>query len=193
MYQRGSARVLMSLMAFCAIIGRYQAFAAGPRKAQHLVKVDVESLLAAHTDKGIDPRLGTDTRGRLLKVFDYTSYVLIKHENASIVCGQAVAFNLPRGRILHVDPLAIKGNMIAMELVLFQGSRSVMRTDIKLIKAGAIMIVGPRSLGETYITTIEASEIDGSSPQDGSSGSGGAPNFGETPSPSTVRTGAPAQ
>ena len=180
-------------LALCAVMGRYQAFAASPHKVRHVVKIDVESLLAAHTDKGFDPRLGPDTKGRLLKVFDYTSYVLLRHEHASIGCGQAVAFNLPRGRILHVDPIAIEGNMIAMELVLFEGVRSVMRTDIKIIKAGEIMIVGPRFLGETYITTIEASYIGDSSAADGSPDPSDSADSGETPTPSTVRTGAPAQ
>lgn len=179
-------------MALCALGGPCQAFAASGHKARNLVKVEVESLLAAHTDKGMDPRLGADTRGRLQKVFDYTSYVLLKRTGASVGCGQAVAFNLPHGRILHVDPISIDGNMIALEIVLFEGARSVMRTDIKMMNAGAIMIVGPRFPGETYITTIEANAI-GHSGRDGSSDSGGSANYGESAGSSTVRTGAPAQ
>ena len=130
----------------------------------------------------------------MLKVFDYTSYALLKHEHASIGCGQAVAFNLPRGRILHVDPIRVEGNMIAMELVLFEGVHLVMRTEIKLMKTGAIMIVGPRSLGETYITTIEASDLDGSSAPGGSSGDpGDSADFDQTSPASTTRAGVPRQ
>jgi hypothetical protein len=172
--------------------GPCRAFAAGGNRARHLVKVEVESLLAAHTDKGIDPRLGPITRGRLRQVFDYTSYVLLKQEKAAVGCGQAVAFNLPQGRILHVNPISIEGNMIALELVLFEGAHSVMRTDIKMINAGAIMIVGPRFPGQTYITTIEANEA-GASDRDDSSDSGGSIGYGEPSGSPTVRTGAHSQ
>jgi hypothetical protein len=90
----------------------------------------------------------------LKTVFDYTSYRLVKHEEAGTESGQPVAFNLPGGRILHVEPLAIEGNMVAMELVLFAGAHSIMRTELKMMKGGALILVGPRSPGETYITTI---------------------------------------
>jgi len=154
----------MWLAALYAASSGYQAFAHPPLQSPPMVSVEVESLMAADTHKGIDPRLGADTRGRLSKVFNYTSYVLLKHQQASTPCGQAVAFNLPGGRILHVAPMAIEGDMIAMELMLFEGVRSVMHTDIKMMKSGAIMIVGPRYPQQTYITTIEASEISGNTP-----------------------------
>jgi hypothetical protein len=158
MYRRRTVRLLIWLLALSAMTGQYQAFAQSPQ-SHRAIRVDVESLVAADTHKGIDPRLGADTTGRLRKVFDYTSYVLLKREQASTVCGQAVAFNLPGGRILHVAPMAVEGNMIALELVLFEGARSVMRTDIKMMKAGAIMIVGPHYPRQTFITTIEASDV----------------------------------
>ncbi|HJU28717.1 MAG TPA: hypothetical protein VJ718_06080, partial [Candidatus Binataceae bacterium] len=100
MQRRKTVRLLIWLAALSVATWRCEAFAAGPHKVGRLVKVEVESLLAAHTDRGMDPRLGHDTTWRLRNVFDYTSYVLLKHEHASVGCGQAVAFNLPRGRIL---------------------------------------------------------------------------------------------
>ncbi len=123
--------------------------------ARNTVRVRVESVLATHTHKGMDASLASSPVGRSLKsIFDYSSYHVIKHNEEFTVFGQAVAFNLPGGRILHVAPLAIEGNMIVMELVLFEGAHLMMRTQLKLINRGALILVGPRAPEQTYITTI---------------------------------------
>ena len=58
--------------------------------------------------------------------------------------GGTLAFDLPGGRILHVEPSGIDGDMISMELVLFQGPRPVMTTDLKLRNHGVLILGGPR-------------------------------------------------
>jgi len=123
--------------------------------SRNTVNVKVESVLATDTHKGMDATLASSPVGRSLKsLFDYTTYHLLKHDEEHTIFGQAVAFNLPGGRIMHVAPIALEGNMIAMELVLFEGAHLIMRTQLKLPNHGALILVGPRSPRQTYITTI---------------------------------------
>jgi hypothetical protein len=125
------------------------------QSARYSVKVRVESVLATDTHKGMDPKLDSGPIGRSLKsIFDYSTYRVLKWDELATICGRAVAFNLPGGRILHVAPMALEGDMIMMELVLFEGAHSIMRTQLKLMNHGTLILVGPRDLHETYITAI---------------------------------------
>lgn len=137
------------------------------RSAQHnTVNIKVESVLATDTHKGMDATLASSPVGRSLKsIFDYSTYHLLKRDEEHTIFGQAVAFNLPGGRILHVAPISMEGNMIAMELVLFEGAHLIMRTQLKLLNHGALILVGPRAPRETYITTI-ATETTGRPPEE---------------------------
>lgn len=156
MHVRSSTGLILWVVALCALGTQGQAVAQG--KPQRSIRVHVDSVLATDTHKGMDARLAATSVGdRLRAVFDYTTYRLLKQDEEETIYGQAVAFNLPGGRILHVAPLEVEGNMIAMELVLFEGAHLIMRTELKmLMNRGALILVGPRSLHETYITTIAA-------------------------------------
>jgi hypothetical protein len=118
-----------------------------------MLSVHVESKFARETGGEIDQRLGAET-GRLRTLFDYGSYRLLRTDEADTQCGQEVAFILPSGRILHVRPLATHGNLIALELALFAGARAVMRTQLKMMKGGLLVLVGSQSPQEAYITSL---------------------------------------
>jgi hypothetical protein len=107
------------------------------------VTVRVNSVLAAETNEGIDPRLQS-MGPRLQALFSYTTYRLVSDQAGQTQCGQMIAFQLPGGRILHVQPRAVDGDMIVMEIVLFQGPRPLMTTDLKLKNNGILIIGGPR-------------------------------------------------
>jgi hypothetical protein len=131
------------------------------------VRIHLDSVVAGITKTGIDPRLGADTRGRLLALFDYSSYQLIRSEEAVTPCGQPVAFNLPAGRILHVWPLAIHGNMIALDLVMFAGARAIMRTQLKVMKGGMLVLVGSQNPQGAYLTSLRIESLNSSSDNSG--------------------------
>jgi len=156
MHAPSSNGLIIWVVALCALGTQGQALAQG--KHLRSIRVHVDSVFATDTHKGMDARLAATSVGnRLRAVFDYTTYRLLKQDEEETVCGQAVAFNLPGGRILHVAPLEVEGNMIEMELVLFEGAHSIMRTELKmLMNRGALILVGPRSPRETYITAIAA-------------------------------------
>lgn len=67
------------------------------------------------------------------------------HTNGRTQSGKMIVFSLPGGKTLHVQPRAIDGGMIAMEVVLFDGKRPTMTANLNL-ESGDTFAVG----GEKY-------------------------------------------
>jgi len=67
------------------------------------------------------------------------------HTNGRTESGKMLVFRLPDGKTLYVQPRAIDGGMIAMEVILFDGKRPTMTADLKLGN-GDTFALG----GETY-------------------------------------------
>jgi hypothetical protein len=133
-----------------------QAGVTSAQSAPKLVNVYVDSVMAADTNEGTDPRLapmGQKLRG----LFGFSTYSLIGHNEGETDCGKMIAFTLPGGKILHVQPRAIAGDMIAMEIVLFDGTRPMMTTDLKLKNNGTLIVGGPRYEQGMMIISIGAS------------------------------------
>lgn len=111
-----------------------------PRHRVILLRVD--EVIAADTNLGVDDRL-LPMGLRLQSLFSYTTYRLISHQVSRTECGRTAAFTLPGGWIVHVEPSAVRDNMIAMELMLFQGARPMMTTDVRLRNHGMLIVGGP--------------------------------------------------
>jgi hypothetical protein len=124
-----------------------------------VIRVRVDSVLAADTHEGMDQRLNPHMAQRFKALFDYSTYRLVRHQQEEAVCGRMLSFNLPGGRILHVAPRSVDGHMITMELMLFQGSRPIMTTDLKLMDGGVLIVGGPRYEQGMLITSIAASSL----------------------------------
>ena len=152
MYQRRSLNLTLWLVALCALCAHGQASA--QNKWAGTVKVRVDSVLAADTREGTDPRLQPAIIERLQAMFDFTTYHLEIREERLTKCGRMISFSLPGGRLLHVAPQSIAGGMIAMELVLFDGARPVMTTDLKLMNHGILIVGGPRYQQGMLLTII---------------------------------------
>jgi hypothetical protein len=137
-------------LAFCspAIPGM-----AGAQCDTPVLSVHVNSILARETGSEIDQRLGPET-SRLQALFDYSSYRLLRTDEADTPCGQEVAFFLPVERVLQVRPLATHGNLIALELALYANGRVVMRTQLKVLKGGLLVLVGSHNPQDAYITSL---------------------------------------
>jgi len=67
--------------------------------------------------------------------------------NARTESGKMLVFSLPGGQTLHVQPRAIDGDMIRMEVVLFDGERPTMTAELKLGN-GDTFAVGGENYGE---------------------------------------------
>jgi hypothetical protein len=120
------------------------------------VKVTIDSVMAADTNEGIDPRLASMTPRLHTLPFSYSTYRLLKSERKNTSCGKMIAFTLPGGRILHVAPHRVVGDMIVMELVLFQGDRPEMSTELKLPNHAFLILGGPRYAQGMLIVFIRA-------------------------------------
>lgn len=147
--------ILALLVAFAGASTPGRAFAG--RVHPPVVTVHVDSVLAANTNEGIDKRLQKRMGQRLKALFSYTTYRLVSHQDGRTECGKMIAFMLPGGRILHVQPRAVDHDMIAMELLLFQGPRPLMSTDLKLRNNGMLIVGGPRYQQGMLIISIAAS------------------------------------
>jgi hypothetical protein len=133
-----------------------QGRAAARQSHSKEVDVHVDSVLATDTNEGIDERLAS-MGPQLQALFSYSTYRLVNRQDGATQCGKLIAFTLPGGRILHVQPRAVDGDMIAMELVLFQGPRPIMTTDLKLKNRGMLILGGPRYQQGMLIISIGAS------------------------------------
>jgi hypothetical protein len=120
------------------------------------VYVYIDSVMAADTNEGTDPRLSPLDK-KLRGLFGFSTYSLIGHNEGQTSCGKMIAFTLPGGKILHVQPRAIDNDMIAMEIVLFDGTRPMMTTDLKLKNNGTLIVGGPRYEQGMMIISIGAS------------------------------------
>jgi hypothetical protein len=69
------------------------------------------------------------------------------HTNATTQSGKMLVFRLPGGKTLHVQPRAIDGDMIRMEVVLFDGDRATMTVDLNL-ENGSTLALGGQQFGE---------------------------------------------
>ncbi len=129
---------------------------AGPAQASPpKIGVHVDSVVASDTNEGIDPPL-TPMGPRLHSLFSYTTYHLVSHQEQQTAMGTLVLFNLPGGRILHIQPRGIDGDMILMELILFQGEQPLMTTELKLRNHGILIVGGPRYEEGMLILSIGA-------------------------------------
>jgi hypothetical protein len=69
------------------------------------------------------------------------------HTGGRTQSGKMIVFNLPGGKTLHVMPRAIAGNMIAMQVVLFDGNQTAMTAEMKL-ESGDTFAVSGEKYGE---------------------------------------------
>jgi hypothetical protein len=66
------------------------------------------------------------------------------HTNGRIESGKMLVFRLPGGRTLHVQPRAVDGGMIALEVVLFDGKQPAMTADLKLESGDTFALSGEK-------------------------------------------------
>ncbi len=114
-----------------------------PPMTNRMVMVRVDEIIAADTNEGIDQRL-MPLQLRLHSLFpSFSTYRLVSRQVGRTHCGRMLAFSLPGGWIVHVEPNSIEDDMIAMHLLVFQGARPLMTTALKLRNHGMLIVGGP--------------------------------------------------
>ncbi|MGA6971334.1 MAG: zf-HC2 domain-containing protein [Candidatus Binatus sp.] len=79
------------------------------------------------------------------------------HTNARTESGKMLVFSLPGGKTLHVQPRAIDGDMIRMEVVLFDGDRATMTVDLNLENGSTLALGGEQFAEGTLLLRISPS------------------------------------
>jgi len=132
-------------------------------KRHRIILLRVDEVIASDTGLGVDERL-LPMGARLESLFSYTTYRLVSHQVGRTECGRTTAFSLPGGWIVQVEPSAVNDDMIAMELMLFQGARPMMTTDVKLRNHGVLIVGGPHYQQGMLIIPIGADAPDLATP-----------------------------
>lgn len=140
-----------SVIAVLLVLISFATGAAQTSKGPVDVKIDL--VMAADTNQGCDKQLGW-LKHRLIGLFHFSTYYLVRHYESHIRFGETVTFNLPSGRILHIEPKGIDGEMIKVEVMIFQGEGPMMTTDLVIMNHGIFMVGGPRYERGTLILII---------------------------------------
>jgi hypothetical protein len=156
MTERFSATSGLAVLLLFVMVGTASA-----QGAKGAVKIEIYSVLAADTNQGCDHELKEKELSRLRKLLDhlfhYSTYRVVTHEVSNTGFGDTVNFTLPGGRVLHLEPRGMDGDMIQMESMLFQGGEEpMMTTDLKIMNNGIFIIGGPRYSEGTLIITIKS-------------------------------------
>jgi len=130
-----------------------------------VVQIRVESILASlppgsaslqhapafHMDKRLT---GEGLGQRLRSIFDFTDYRLLRNQLESTHCGDPVAFNLPGGHIMHVQPFQAEGDDLAISVMMFDGPNLIMHMPFRTEKGGMLFLVDQHFQDQLYITAI---------------------------------------
>jgi len=123
--------------------------------AQDTVALEVGTVLATNSSSQIDEELAS-IRGQLERLFQYSSYRLMKQEQSDVSCGKPASFEIPGGRHLLVMAKDTRGGRVSLNVALMKERRVLMRTDLTLGKRGTIMVGGPRYENGVLIIWIGA-------------------------------------
>lgn len=156
--RRRNASGLMPVAAVLAVL----PFAAAAW-AQDRVALEVGTVLATNSSSQIDAQLAS-IRGQLERLFQYTSYRLVKQEVSDVSCGKPASFEIPGGRHLLVMAKDTRGGRVSLNVALMKDRHVIMRTDLTLGKRGTIMVGGPRYENGVLIIWIGAKRTNGPSP-----------------------------
>jgi hypothetical protein len=151
-----SRKFILLAAIVCGLAVRGVAAAQQPHP--QVIVLQVYSVLAADTNEGVDPQLGAMglRLRKTFKMFKYTTYQLVSVQDGRIEMGKMIEFTMPGGRILHIQPHSVDGNMIGMEVLLFQGEKPLLTTDLKLPDKGNLIVGGPPYEQGSLIITIGA-------------------------------------
>jgi hypothetical protein len=124
-------------------------------RAQDTVALEVGTVLANNASTQIDAELAS-IRGQLERLFQYSSYRLMKQEQSDVSCGKPASFEIPGGRHLQVMAKDARGGRVSLNVALVKDRHVLMRTDLTLGKRGMIMVGGPRYENGVLIIWIGA-------------------------------------
>ena len=123
--------------------------------AVNVVEVRIGAVLASNSGKEFDARLAALHR-QFDTLFPYSSYHLVKEERQQVPWGGRVGFDIPGGRYVLVVPKEYKNDRVSMKVMLIEGSRPIVDTELSLRNHGTFLVGGPRQHEGVLILSIGA-------------------------------------
>lgn len=122
------------------------------------VEVRVGAVLASSTGQSFDNRLAS-LRRQFDSLLPYSSYRLIREERRRVAWQREAKFRLPGRRYLLVIPRDYKNGRVGLNVMLVQGTRTVLNTAVALRNDGTFLVGGPAHQDGVLIISIAASKI----------------------------------
>lgn len=105
------------------------------------VEVKVLAMVASNKSDAFDPRLDSMER-QLRTLFSYRSYRLVSRQQRRLGWGSRASFDLPGGHFVQVLPKACQDDEVSMRVMLLEGPRAVLNTDLTLPNRGYFLMGG---------------------------------------------------
>jgi hypothetical protein len=142
MIQRRSLIFLLCVVAACVVA---QPGSAAQKPVTPPIQIEVISVTASNSTRGMDPQLEKIPWSRTLRsLFAYQSYQMDSRSRQQTVCGRMLSFNLPGGIILHVAPIRIDGQRINLIIDMFDAQRpQMMNMHAELPNQATLILGGP--------------------------------------------------
>jgi hypothetical protein len=145
---------LLILSAYLALLAAAAAAEDAPATGEE-VEVRIDTVLASNTGQTFDPALAA-LRQPFGRMFHYTSYRLVQGEQRRVIWRREAEFLLPGGRYLVVIPRGYKDDRVLLSVMLLDGTRPLINTNLALKNHGVFLVAGPRHEGGTLIIAIGA-------------------------------------
>jgi hypothetical protein len=145
---------LLILSASIALIGA-GAWAQEVPPAVDEVEVRIDTILASNVGTAFDPALAS-LRQPFVGLFPYSSYRLLQGERRRVGWRREAEFLLPGGRYLVVVPRGYKDGRVQLSVMLIQGTRPLINTQLALKNEGVFLVAGPHYNGGVLIIAIGA-------------------------------------
>ena len=107
--------------------------------AGYCAAVDVQITTVRAAERGPSDEQLIAIRPRLRRLVGYRSFQVVGQERRRCAWQEREAFDIPGGRLLHVVPKGMREQAVVMRVVLLDGSRALVDTDVRLQNRGVML------------------------------------------------------
>ena len=101
--------------------------------------VDVQITTVRALEHGPSDAQLVALRPRLRRLVGYRSFQVIGQERRRCTWQEREAFDIPGGRLLHVEPRGMRDQAVVMRVALVEGERTLIDTDVRLQNRGVML------------------------------------------------------
>jgi len=101
--------------------------------------VDVQVTTVRALEHGPSDAQLVALRPRLRRLVGYRSFQVIGQERRRCAWQDREAFDIPGGRLLHVEPKGMRDQAVVMRVALLDGQRTLIDTDVRLQNRGVML------------------------------------------------------